>query len=39
MDGARYVGAFRADGLVVPVWDLPGDAESDDVEKPAVAAG
>lgn len=35
MDGARYVGAFRADGLVVPVWDLPGDADADDVEKPA----
>ncbi|MFN8081155.1 MAG: DUF5926 family protein [Kineosporiaceae bacterium] len=35
VDGARYVGAFRADGLVVPVWDLPEDAEADDLEAPA----
>ena len=27
-DGARYVGAFRAHGLLVPVWDLPLEAES-----------
>jgi hypothetical protein len=26
-DGARYVGAFRAHGLLVPVWDLPLEAE------------
>jgi hypothetical protein len=36
-DGSRYVGAFRADGLVVPVWDLAPDAEIDDVEQPAAA--
>jgi hypothetical protein len=24
-DGTRYAGAFRAHGLVVPVWDLPAD--------------
>lgn len=36
-DGSRYIGAFRADGLVVPVWDLASDAEADDVEKPAAA--
>ncbi len=35
LDGARYVGAFRADGLVVPVWDLPAGTEAADVEKPA----
>ena len=23
VEGSRYVGAFRADGLLVPVWDLP----------------
>jgi hypothetical protein len=31
----KYAGAFRADGLVVPVWDLPADSEPDEVEKPA----
>ena len=33
----RYVGSFRAHGLLVPVWDLPGDRDADDVEEPAVA--
>jgi hypothetical protein len=37
VDGARYVGAFRADGLLVPVWDLPADCEPEDVEEPAAA--
>jgi len=37
VDGARYVGAFRADGLLVPVWDLPPGTAADDLEKPAVA--
>jgi hypothetical protein len=36
-DGSRYIGAFRADGLVVPVWDLAPDAEAADVEEPATA--
>ncbi|MDT4937004.1 MAG: hypothetical protein QOG80_675 [Pseudonocardiales bacterium] len=36
-DGSRYLGAFRADGLVVPVWDLAPDAEAADVEEPATA--
>jgi hypothetical protein len=36
-EGSRYVGAFRADGLVVPVWDLAPDAEAPDVEAPAAA--
>lgn len=35
--GTRYVGSFRAHGLVVPVWDLSPDAEADDVETPAKA--
>jgi hypothetical protein len=36
-DAGRYVGAFRAHGLVVPVWDLAPDAEAADVEAPAAA--
>jgi hypothetical protein len=35
LDGARYIGAFRADGLVVPVWDLPAGTEASAVDKPA----
>jgi len=34
-DGTRYVGAFRACGLVVPVWDLPKEMEAAEIEKPA----
>jgi hypothetical protein len=33
----RYVGAFRADGLLVPVWDLVSGTEAAAVEEPAVA--
>jgi hypothetical protein len=33
----RYVGAFRAHGLLVPVWDLPLDREAEEVEAPVVA--
>ncbi len=36
-EGTRYAGAFRSQGLLVPVWDLPADAEAQDVEKPAAA--
>jgi hypothetical protein len=36
-DAGRYVGAFRAHGLLVPVWDLDREAEATDVEAPAVA--
>lgn len=36
-EGSRYLGAFRAHGLLVPVWDLPATAEPGDVEAPAVA--
>lgn len=35
--GTRYVGSFRAHGLLVPVWDLAPDAEAEDVEAPVKA--
>jgi hypothetical protein len=31
----RYAGAFRALGLVVPVWDLPADVPAEDWVGPA----
>jgi hypothetical protein len=34
-DGTRYAGAFRAHGLVVPVWDLPPETPADDWAGPA----
>jgi hypothetical protein len=37
VEGSRYVGAFRADGLLVPVWDLAPDTEADELEEPAAA--
>ncbi|HVF06115.1 MAG TPA: DUF5926 family protein [Frankiaceae bacterium] len=36
-EGTRYVGSFRAHGLLVPVWDLPHDMAADAVEEPAAA--
>lgn len=33
--GTRYVGSFRAHGLLVPVWDLAPGSTADDVEEPA----
>ena len=33
--GTRYAGAFRALGLVVPVWDLPADVPAEDWVGPA----
>ena len=36
-DGTRFLGSFRASGLVVPVWDLPAGTEVDEIED-AVAA-
>jgi hypothetical protein len=36
-EGTRYVGAFRAHGLLVPVWDLPADAEAATWEEPVAA--
>ncbi len=35
--GSRYIGAFRAHGLLVPVWDLAPDAGAGDTEDPAQA--
>jgi len=34
-EGTRYIGAFRAHGLLVPVWDLVPGTEAADVEQPA----
>jgi hypothetical protein len=34
-EGTRYIGAFRAHGLLVPVWDLAPGTEADAVEQPA----
>ncbi|MGY1723914.1 DUF5926 family protein [Blastococcus sp. SYSU DS0533] len=34
-EGTRYAGAFRAHGLVVPVWDLPADVPAADWVGPA----
>ncbi len=33
-EGTRFLGAFRADGLLVPVWDLDPEAEADAYEQP-----
>ncbi|HEX2075330.1 MAG TPA: DUF5926 family protein [Geodermatophilus sp.] len=34
-EGTRYAGAFRAHGLVVPVWDLPADTPAAEWTGPA----
>lgn len=36
-EGTRYVGAFRADGLMVPVWDLPLAMTAAECEQPVEA--
>ncbi|WP_165983852.1 DUF5926 family protein [Streptomyces sp. YIM 98790] len=36
-EGTRLVGSFRAHGLMVPVWDLPGAMTAEECEKPAAA--
>ena len=36
-DDTRYVGSFRAHGLLVPVWDLPLATEAALMEEPALA--
>jgi hypothetical protein len=36
-DGTRFIGTFRAHGLLVPVWDLPVGTPADDAEEPAAA--
>jgi len=33
----RYVGSFRAHGLLCPVWDLPLDREAEALEEPVAA--
>ncbi|MFI7274194.1 DUF5926 family protein [Streptomyces sp. NPDC049879] len=38
-EGTRLVGSFRAHGLTVPVWDLPGAMGAEECEKPATAFG
>ncbi|MCW2666588.1 MAG: topoisomerase, partial [Frankiales bacterium] len=35
--GTRYLGCFRANGLLVPVWDLPPEMTAEQVEEPAAA--
>jgi len=35
--GARFIGMFRAHGLLVPVWDLPLGTGAEALEEPAVA--
>lgn len=37
--GGKFVGAFRASGLVVPVWELPKGTEAADLEGPAAELG
>ena len=34
-EGTRYAGAFRAHGLVVPVWDVPAETPGEDWAGPA----
>jgi len=34
-EGTKYAGAFRAHGLVAPVWDVPADASAQDWWQPA----
>ena len=36
-EGSRYVGSFRAHGLLVPVWDLAAGTTAEQVEEPAEA--
>jgi Family of unknown function (DUF5926) len=33
-EGTKYVGSFRAHGLLVPVWDLPSELEAGELETP-----
>jgi hypothetical protein len=34
-EGTRYAGAFRAHGLVVPVWDVPAETSAEEWAGPA----
>ena len=38
-EGGRYVGSFRAHGLLVPVWDLPIAVEPEELEDPVKEFG
>lgn len=33
-EGTKFAGMFRAHGLLVPVWDLPGEPPAEDWESP-----
>jgi hypothetical protein len=39
VESGRYVGSFRAHGLLVPVWDLPLDIEPEELEDPVKEFG
>ena len=36
---ARFLGMFRAGGLVIPVWEFPAGTTADDVEQPVAELG
>lgn len=36
-EGSRFLGSFRASGLLVPVWDLAPGTEADEIEDAAAA--
>jgi hypothetical protein len=36
-EGTRYVGSFRAHGLLCPVWDLPVEQDAASLEEPVTA--
>ncbi|WP_129338073.1 DUF5926 family protein [Cellulomonas endophytica] len=38
-EGSKFIGYFRAAGLVVPVWELARGSEAEDVEAPFAAFG
>ncbi|ERH22950.1 hypothetical protein HMPREF1979_02029 [Actinomyces johnsonii F0542] len=38
-EGARFVGAFRANGLAIPVWELVPGTEAEELTKPLQAMG
>jgi hypothetical protein len=38
-DGTKYIGAFRASGILIPVWDVAADTTAADLEAPAKELG
>ena len=38
-EGARFVGAFRANGVAIPVWELVPGTEAEELTKPLQATG